>query len=190
LSRLDVTPLQKKLNKPIQHEDYILYVGKTAATPEIGDLKITVSEVLPQTVTIIAQQIDKTIQPYLAGSGESVGLLVMGQQGPGQVIQQAENANRTQLWLLRILSLVLMSFGFFLLLRPIAIFADLVPFFGSLVAVGLGLLAMTGGLCLWAVATAVAWFAVRPAWAVGLVVLAVFLSIIFFVLNEKRRDEA
>lgn len=188
LSRQDLTALQKKLNKTVQHDDYGLYVGKNPENPEVGDLKIMVSEVLPQTVSVIAQQIRNTVQPYMSPAGQAVGLLVMGQHGPAQVIQQAETENKIQIWAFRLLSLFMMFLGFFMILRPLVIFADVVPFFGSLVGFGTGLLAFAGGLILWAFATAIAWFVIRPLWSLGLMVIVLLLSYILYVSREKQAD--
>ena len=161
-------------------------MGTNAQTPQIGDLKITLSEVLPQTVSVIAEQTGNTIQPYMTPAGQAVGLLVMGQQGPEQVIQQAASENKMLTWVLRLVSFLMMFFGFSLILRPLVVLAAVLPFLGSLVGFGTGLLAFMGGLFLWALATAFAWFAVRPLWSLGLIVIVLLLCTIIFVSNQKQ----
>jgi len=188
LSRQNLTALQQKTSKPVRHLDYRLYVGENPQEPEIGDLKITVSEILPQTVSVLAQQTGKTVQPYLAPSGQPVGLLAMGAQAPGQMIQQAESKNRMLTWVFRLLSFFMMFIGFALILRPIVVFADRAPFFGRLIDFGGGLLAFTGGLFLWALATALAWFAVRPVWSLSLILIILLFCYIMFTHHEKQGD--
>ncbi len=184
LSRLDLTSLQKKLNKPVQHLDYGLYAGQNPQEPVVGDMKVTVSEILPQTVSVIAQERGKTVAPYLAHSGQAVGLLVMGTQSPEEMIQQAETENRILTWIFRGLSLLLMCLGLALILRPLVILADVIPFLGDLMGVGTGLLAFAGGAVLWSLGTAIAWFAVRPLWSLGLLALI----LIFGYIIVTHRD--
>jgi hypothetical protein len=81
-----------------------------------------------------------------------------------------------------------MFLGFALILRPLVILADVLPFFGSLVSFGTGLLAFIGGLFLWALATAIAWFAVRPLWSLGILVLILLFSYILFTHHENQPD--
>src|SRR3990167_2237112 len=152
LSKADVTTLQAKFNKAVQMDGNDLYVGTSPQSPTIGDLRISMSVVLPQTVSIIAQQFEKTLQAYMAPAGESVILLEMGQQTPQHMIQLEESKNTTMTWLLRGVSLLMMVIGIALLMQPVVILADVIPFFGSIVGFGTGLIAFTCGLSLWAVA--------------------------------------
>lgn len=186
LSKIDTAALQKQLNQPIQSNGEDLYVGQNPESPTIGDLRISMSMVSPQTVSIIAQQFEQTLQPYIAPAGEFIMLLELGEQSPQHMIQIAESKNTMITWLLRAGSLLMMMIGIALLLKPIAILADVVPLLGSLVGFGTGLIAFLGGLMLWAIATAIAWLTMRPVWSVGLLIIVFIICYILFISKKKQ----
>ncbi len=184
LSNIDLTKLKKRLKKPMQQDDNTIYVGNDQASPAVGDIKISLTEVLPQTVSVIGQQSDNTLQPYMAHAGQTVMLLSMGQQSAEQMIHEAISQNRIMTWLWRAVALIMMMAGIALLMRPVVVLADVLPFLGTLVGFGTGLIAFVGGLILWTLATAIAWFAVRPFWALGLIVV---VALICYGIFSRRK---
>jgi hypothetical protein len=186
LAFVDAASLNKKLQKPVEHDDGIIYVGSDPQTPAIGDLRISLSSVVPQTVSVIAQQNGNTFQPYMAPAGQAVELLVSGQVSPQQMIHQAEVENQMQTWLIRLVTLLMMIFGVMLTLKPVSVLADVIPFFGSIVGFGTGLIALLSGLCLWTAATAIAWISVRPFMAIVLILAA---AIICMLLWSRRMHQ-
>lgn len=187
LSNISLASLKAKLNKPIQHYGNGLYVGGNPSTPAIGDLKISLSDVLPQTVSIIAQQTGNTVQAYAAPAGIDVLLLAMGQQSPQAMIQHALSQNQILTWILRGVALLMMIIGIALLMQPVVVLADFFPFFGSIIGFGTGLIAFAGGLVLWSVATAIAWFAIRPLWAIGLVIIAIVIGAALIHTRKQKQ---
>lgn len=188
LTNVNVTPLQAKLKRPITHVGDALYVGNNPNLPQIGDLRITMTEVLPQTVSVIAQQTGATLQPYTAPSGRAIALLTMGKQTPQEMIRHTQFENQIQSWIIRVGTLISMIIGFLLILQPIVVFADIVPFFGTLAEFGTGLVAILCGLALWTVSTAFAWIAVRPLMAMILIIVVILVIGIIY-LTKKPRPE-
>lgn len=187
LSKTDLSTLQNKFGKPARLEGDQIYIGDNSSIPKIGDLRIAITEVLPQTVSIIAQQSGKTLQPFMADSGQTVSLIEMGKVSPQLMIAHAQSENSLMTWLLRLASLILLIIGFALIMNPIVILADIVPFFGSLVGFGTGFIAFVAGIAVWSIATAIAWFAVRPLFAIGLLVV---IAIICYTLISRRKTNA
>ncbi len=184
LSKADITPLESKLNKVVKRVSEGLYVGTNPESPVVGDIKITVQQILPQKVSIIAEQSGNSLQPFLAPAGKKVNLLSMGEVTPQIMINDALSANNTMTWILRLVSLVMMIIGFALILNPLVVIADFIPFLGSVLGFGTGLVSFMSGLVLWSIATAMAWFVVRPIWAVGL--LIVVFGICYAIVTSKR----
>ncbi|ASQ47335.1 TMEM43 family protein [Legionella clemsonensis] len=187
LQKVHTTALQNKLNRPVHYINDQLYGGKDYQNPQIGDIRISVTATLPQTVSIIGQQTGNTLQAYLAKAGQPVLLLVSGQQSAEQMIQEALTENRLFTWLLRGLSLLMMISGFSLILKPIVVLADVIPVLGSIAGFGTGLIAFICGLLLWAVVTAMAWFAIRPWWSAGL--LAISFILIYFLYKKRKSQQ-
>lgn len=78
LAQVNKETLKNKLNKPVTLMNNELYVGQDAQNPQLGDLRINLTVVEPQTVSIIAQQTGATFQPYFAPAGK---VLCSYQQG-------------------------------------------------------------------------------------------------------------
>jgi hypothetical protein len=185
VSKVDVDGLKSRFNKPVQAQEEGLYVGDDAQAPKIGDMRISVTAVYPETVSVIGQQTGKTVQPYMTKAGHAVFLIEVGQVSSQQMIHEAEAENRAIMWLLRLLSLVMMIIGLALIMAPIAVLADFLPFLGGLVGAGTGFIAFAVGICLWVIGFSIAWFMVRPVMAACFIVLAIVGS--FTVVRYKRR---
>jgi len=186
LKDANLEALSKQFGKPVKHTEDGLYVGESEEAPKIGDLRVTMAVILPQNVSIIAEQTDSTLQPYQAHAGQTVSLLEMGAQSPQLMIDDALSSNALIMWILRAVALFCMMIGLGLIMAPVVVLADFVPFFGSLVGFGTGLIAFAGGLILWSVALAIAWFVVRPLWSLGIIVIAVMIG--WFVLSRKHKS--
>ncbi|MGQ3889326.1 TMEM43 family protein [Legionella sp. CNM-1927-20] len=183
LSQIDLDKLKTHFNKPVQLINNELYLGQDIQNPQIGDLRISLSAVLPQEVSIIAQQVGTTLQAYQAKAGEAVLLLSPGQISAQSMIREAQEENRMTMWSIRLVTLIMVIMGFALLMRPLAILADVIPFIGTLVSFGTGLIAIVMGICLWAIFLAIAWFATRPFFAVGLLIMVV---LVIYLLWKSR----
>lgn len=189
LSDANKQALNQKLNKPVELINNELYLGKDPQTPTIGDVKINISAVYPQNVSIIAQQTGETLQPYLAPAGESIILLSTGIISSAQMIQDALSDNKVMAWILRGVSLLMLVIGFSLILKPLVVLADVLPFLGSIVGFGVGFVGFILGLSVWVIATAIAWFATRPIIAVGAVVVVAILVYLIISMRAKKIPE-
>ena len=186
LSKADVSFIEQMTSKPAHHEDISIYVGKNSHHPEVGDLRIGVSQILEQPISAIGQQFGDTLQTFVGTAGKSVDLLVMGVQSPAVMIQDAQKTNQEMMWFLRFISLALMFYGFILLMKPFTVLADIVPLLGGIVAFGATATALICSLLLWALATALSWIYVRP-WA-AVILLAITLCICCLIIYSKNRE--
>lgn len=57
------------------------------------------------------------------------------------MFKRAERANTVMAWVLRFVGFLVMMFAMLMLLRPFRVLADVVPILGTLVGMGLGLVA-------------------------------------------------
>jgi hypothetical protein len=117
-----------------------------------------------------------------------VGLVAMGEVPVSVMIHDAEAENQLLTWVWRFCTLLAMIIGVSLIMRPIVVLADFIPFFGSLVGFGTGLIALVCGLFLWGSASAIAWFVVRPVWAVGIMVIVILLG--YFLVHSRKNTTA
>ena len=107
-----------------------------------------------------------------------------GQVPASEMFQQAEQANTFFTWLLRVVGVVVIFFGFRMFFNPLSVLADVIPFLGSLVGFGAGLLAAVLTLVIAPAIIAVAWLAYRPVVGIGVLVVGFALA---FGLSRLRR---
>ena len=160
-----------------------IYMGNQPNQPEIGDLRISVSAIYPQKVSIIGMQSHDGIIPYVSSMGESILILSNGEHSAKQMILEEMSNNALMSWIIRIGSLLLLCFGFYLILNPLVVFADVLPIFGSIIAFGSGFISFIAGLSFWSILTAIAWVAIRPLFAIGF--LAVISLTTYFLIRRK-----
>ncbi|CEG58107.1 TMEM43 family protein [Legionella fallonii] len=184
LAQVNQESLKSQSNKPVQLSNSELYLGQNSQTPETGDLRIAVTAAYPQDVSIIAQQTGNTLQPYHAPAGEDIMLLSTGQHSSDQMIDDAKAQNKLMTWVLRAVALAMLIIGFSLIMNPLVVLADVLPFLGSIVGFGTGLISFLCGASVWLIATAIAWFTIRPFVSIGLLLIMV---IGWFTLVKTRK---
>lgn len=184
LKHVDLKELQSQFDKPVKLQDAELYFGNPAA-PEVGDMRVRLTMVMPQVVSVIAQQTDHTLQSYVPAAGIPISLIEMGNVSSDEMIHRAEVDNQIMAWVIRGLTLLGMIIGFALILRPLQVMAGFIPFAGAIVGFGVTIISLITGFALWSAAVAIAWFAVRPMIAVGVVIAALIVVIYIFTRHRQ-----
>src|SRR5260370_23075900 len=88
------------------------------------------------------------------------------------MFKTAQDENAILTWVVRGVGFFVMFIGLFLVFRPIAVFADVLPLFGTMLGAGIGLFAFLGAAVLTILTIAVAWVFVRPVLGIILLILA------------------
>ncbi len=169
-----------------------LYIGPgSPQTPQVGDYRVSFEVVRPATVSIIAQQTGASFRPYQTKAGDTLEMLKMGAVSADQMFEEAQQANTFLTWILRLVGLVIMVVGVGALFKPLEVMADVIPFLGDLVGLGLGLVSFAIGLTLSLMVIAVGWIFARP--ILGIILLVVALAIIgaaiFFGMQRRKGRE-
>ena len=149
------------------------YKGENPSSPAIGDVRISYQTVNPAQVSLVAVQTGETFSAYQAKAGDTVLLVEEGTHNAAQMFKAAQDANAMLTWILRAVGFFAMVLGLFMVFRPIAVFGDVVPLFGSMLGAGIGFFAFVLAAVLSFVTIAVAWIFVRPLLGITLLVLAV-----------------
>jgi hypothetical protein len=167
-----VKRLPENLNVKARLHGESVYFGADPEAPVIGDARVTFKAVKPAVFSILARQQANSLAAYQTKAGREIERVESGSISAEQMFKHAESENALMTWALRFAGFIVMLIGFSLLLNPLKVLADVVPFFGSIVGFGTGLvsliLAFTGSL----VVIAVAWLAVRPLLGGSLLLIA------------------
>ena len=143
-----------------------------ASQPRIGDMRVTFSVVLPHDISLVAKQKGDTFVGYVAKTKKKVDLLSDGVKDAAEMFEAAREANAFWTWVVRIVGFLLMFFGVSMVLKPLSVLADVLPFLGNIVELGIGLVAGLVAFVCSLVTIAIAWIFYRPVLAIFLLLLA------------------
>jgi hypothetical protein len=178
-------PLPEHLWARARWEGNTLYIGRNPQAPQIGDTRVDFQVVKPQTVSIIARQYQSHLEPYQTSAGQSLEMLQAGVKSSEAMFQQAHSENKTLTWIMRLVGGLCFFIGISLILKPLSVVLDVIPFLGNVAEAGIGLVAFILALALTLITVAIAWFYYRPLLAVLLILAAVGLILGFRKLRPK-----
>ncbi len=167
--------------------DGAIYVGANPGEPRVGDLKISYSLAPNGPVSAIARQAGASLAPYQTKAGGTLYIIDPGQLDAAQMFKQAESENAVMTWIIRGVALVAMWIGLALAFSPLSALAAVIPFLGSLVAVGAGLASFVLTLVIGPLMVAIAWFAVRPLMSIAIAAAGLALAFAASRLMSSRR---
>ena len=162
-----------------------VYLGRNPGSPRIGDVRITFTQTPPAEVSIIAQVIRNTFEPFTASNGYTFSRLTMGMAGMAKMFEGARSSNNTMAWILRVVGVLFVVLGLRMIFRPLSVLADVIPILGTIVEGGAGIVAFLLGLAWSLIVIAVAWVRFRPLVAGGLIAAAVVLLALSYFKGKK-----
>jgi hypothetical protein len=162
------------------------YIGAEPASPAVGDVKIAFEAVDATLVSLVSRQISSTFKPYMTEAGGTIELLQTGTFSAESMFQAAEKQNAMLTWILRLVGFLLMAFGLAAVLRPLSVLGDVVPFIGSLIGAGTGLVAFLLALVFSLLTIGIAWFFYRPLLGILLITAAVGCMVGLMFLTGKK----
>ena len=186
----DIEKVPEELKGKLKASAGGFYLGANPATPAIGDLKAAFAVVKPQVVSLISRQIGDTFEPYHAKAGGTIEMLTAGEQSAESMFQQAQAANVTMTWILRLVGFIVMAIGLALIANPLAVVADVVPFLGDILGFGIALFAGVVALCLSLFTIAIAWLFYRPVLAILLIAVGVGAVVGVRQMVKSRKAQA
>ena len=166
------------------------YKGADPNSPVIGDMRVSYEVVEPATVSVIARQSGASFAPYQAKAGDKIEMLDMGDRDAGAMFTEAQENNKTLTWILRLVGFAMMAIGLFLVMKPLSVLGDVVPFIGNMVGALLAVIAGVIALALSLITISIAWLAFRPLIGVPLLAAGIGAIVLVFFLARRRRVPA
>lgn len=164
-----------------------VYIGADPASPRIGDVRITFTQVTsPKTISLLQKVVNGTFESYIAKNGKAFSKVEMGTVSAVNMIEHQKSANKMILWLFRILGIILVIGGFRSLLSFISTVFAVVPFVQRIIGSGVGLVTTVVGLIWSIVVIALAWVSHRPVLGISLLVVAAVL-IVWLVSRSRKK---
>lgn len=187
IERISGAETLKTLYRPVVTNEFFEISG-TVPEPKVGDVRVTFSVVRsPKTITVVAGQNGNGFMAFTAKStGSTIDHLMSGAIDAAGVFAAAERSNTMITWILRFVGFFMMFIGLSSVFKPLSVVADVVPFIGTLVGIGTGLVAGVIAFGASLVTIAVAWLFYRPLLAILLIGAAVAL-VVFLVMKFKSK---
>jgi hypothetical protein len=152
--------------------DNYIYLGNDPANPAPGDARIGFTVLRPATFSILARQTGDALASYHTHAGREIERIEPGDVSADAMFQHAARENTMLTWGLRAGGFLLMWLAFVIVLNPLHVLAEVVPFIGGIVEFGSVLVAGILGFAGSVVIIAVAWLASRPLLGVTLLLIA------------------
>ncbi|RUW70962.1 hypothetical protein EN786_02085 [Mesorhizobium sp. M4B.F.Ca.ET.143.01.1.1] len=173
--------------KPINIVDGRIYLGADTMSPALGDYRIGYELAPLGTVSIVARQAGDRFEPYQTAAGDALLMVDTDDVPADRMFAEAVSANTLITWLLRAGGLILLTIGFALLLGPIGVIFDVIPFLGSLARLGTGIIAFVLAILVGTTTIAIAWFWYRPVLAAAILAAGVIAAVAVYMLGRSRK---
>jgi hypothetical protein len=168
--------------------DGSIYLGFSPANPRVGDYRISYDYVPLGTISVIGKQNGDGIAYYPTVSGDELLMVQNGKIPAQEMFKSAASANSTMTWVLRIAGILLLILGFSALLGPISVVASVLPFLGSILAFGTGIIALVAGVSVGSLTIGIAWFFYRPLVAIAIFAIAAAIIGGLLFLSKRRKS--
>ena len=165
-----------------------IYLGSNPGNPEIGDVRISFTQILPADISIIAQVSGNTFSQYKAANGYNFSRLEMGRVSMSDMFEHARTSNKIMSWILRLVGTLAIIMSLNIIFRPLSILGDVIPFVGSIIGALTGFVAFLLGLAWSLIVIAVAWVRFRPLISGILIAIALGLIILSFMKSRKSKS--
>lgn len=164
----------------------MVYIGKDMNVAEIGDVRISFSQVLPADVSILSKVVGSTFEPYKDKNGYSLCTLVTGTESMENMFEGEKSANKTTAWILRILGIILVYAGFKSMFEFLVTLLKVLPFLATIMNLGVSVVCgvLAAVWCL--VVIALGWIWYRP--VLGILLLAAACAIIWY-FSKKGKEK-
>lgn len=185
-----ISRIQKKDSLSYVHQfANVLYVGRVPSSPEVGDVRVTWTKVVPAKVSIISQVDGDTFKPYTAKNGKTFQTLVMGKKDASEIFESEHSSNKVLLWVLRILGVILVIAGLKGIFGFLETLLKVVPFLANILGWGVSVVCWVAGIVWSLIIIALAWLFYRPLLGISLLAVAAFLIWVFAFKGKDKLKE-
>ena len=166
----------------------VLYIGANSNNPTVGDVRVTFTKVLPGDVSILAVVNGNTFEKFTAKNGYSMMTLEDGSVSMDEMFANEHSANKTMSWILRLLGILLVFFGFKNIFNIITQLLKVLPFLANIADLGINLVAGVLAFAWSLVVIAIAWLFYRP--VLGIILLIIAGGLIWFLGKKSKEKKA
>ena len=168
----------------------VVYLGKSPNNPQIGDLRITLTQVMPAEISIIAKVVGSTFEKYSASNNKDVWRLEMGAKSAESMYQSAHSDNKLLAWVLRFIGAICVICGLKGIFNIVVTLFKVLPFLADIVGIGVGLICFVVGFAWSLLIISIAWLTYRPLIGIPLVIAAIGGIVYLKKVAAKKKAES
>ena len=128
-------------------------------------------------ISIIAVQKGKTFETYTTKRNTTINMVCEGNKTAQEMFKDAQDTNAMMTWVFRGLGFIVMWIGISMVFGPFVTFADVIPFLGDILGMGVGFFSFILAAVISLVVIAIAWIAARPLLGGGLLAAGIVLLV-------------
>lgn len=170
----------------------VLYFGKNPNNPQVGDMSVTFTKIMPGEASVIAVVSGNNLQSYVAKNGKKLSVLTSGAVSMEEMFETEHLTNSIISWILRFIGLFLVVSGLKGIFGILVDLLKVLPFLADIVGLGVGLICKVLGLVWSLLVIAAAWLFYRPVTA-GILLAIIVVLIAYLVKrgkDNKKTEEA
>ena len=172
--------------KLVYVQDNVVYFGKSSTSPQIGDIRVTLTKIMPNEISIIAKVIGSTFEEYTTKEGRTFSRVEMGTVSAEKMFANAQKSNKYLTWILRLVGVILVVWGLKAIFNILSSLFKVLPFLGNIVGAGVGLVCTIGGVAWSLIIISISWLFYRPLIAIPMLLIAI-VGIWFLNKNGKGK---
>lgn len=173
--------------RPLSITDGKIYMGFNAGSPSVGDQRISYELTPLSDISVVGKQAGSGFTAYQTIAGDSLLMVDRGNVTAEKMFADAESANTVLTWILRVVGIVMLMIAFALIMAPLGVIGDVIPFVGRIVRMGTGLVAFALAVLVGSVTIAVAWFWYRPVLSLIIIGVGVAITAVVLYLGRNRK---
>lgn len=187
LTQADVDRMADSIatTRPVKLNQGEIYIGTSATSPQIGDLKVRFERTDLAEASFVGKQQGDTLVGYTSSNGREIFLSAAGKKDAPAMFQRAQDDNTMITWIIRVAGLIGIFIGFQLFFGLFGVIGDLIPFIGSIVRGGTAIIALILTLIIGPVTIAIGWFAYRPLLALAIIGVGVAIAVGLIYLRRR-----
>ncbi len=188
-----VEALPEEVRGEVRVSGEFLYWSKegepNSETPQLGDQRISFEVVRPTNVSLVSatkENAPEQLQPYTTTNGEKIEKLYVGDFTAAEVFEKMQGENSMWAWIFRGGGFLISFVGFTMIFGVLSAFTDWIPLVGSMTRGIIGFVAFLMAVVLTTMTIAFAWIAVRPLFAIPLIVVGVVAAVMAWRSSRKK----
>ncbi|MFT5679982.1 MAG: hypothetical protein ACI8RZ_000887 [Myxococcota bacterium] len=173
-------------------QDGYLYLASEPSSPKVGDVRVRYKAMKPGPVSLIAKQSGSSFSSYQTDAGNSISMIQSGTAAAADMFAAAQSANVVMTWVLRLVGFMMIFGGLNMLIGPLRVVGERIPFIGGLFGAGMSLVTFLLAAAASLIIISLAWLTARPLLGIVLLLLGggAMVGAVFLVILAGRKLKA